>query len=189
MQKIVLWTVLPLYLASVVAFMIKFDSILAPLAEFLIVGEEPRQADAIIVLSGGLDRVSYGAQLYHAGYADKLILSGGGRGMKPHALSLGVPDSAIIREEQSGTTFENAMFSLRVVQEHGYRSVLVVTSPYHTRRSGIIFNSFFQGIDVTFCPVPYDPDMTRTWWKRADSAKFVITEYLKLIYHFLIERN
>ena len=109
--------------------------------------------------------------------------------MTQMALDAGIPSSSIIRENQSGTTFENARYSLMIVKDQGYKSVLVVTSPYHTRRAGIIFHHFFQDIDVTICAVPYDPAMTRSWWKQEDSARFVITEYLKMVWHYLVERT
>jgi uncharacterized SAM-binding protein YcdF (DUF218 family) len=143
-RKIILWAVLALFLGLVLVLILTFDSIMASMANFLIKGEHPRKADAIIVLSGGTERVPYGAELYHSGYADTVILSGSGRYMTQMALDAGIPESAIIRENRSGTTFDNARYSLMVVQEQGYQSILVVTSPYHTHRAGKIFREFFQ---------------------------------------------
>ena len=168
--------------------MIKFDSILATMGNFLIVNEVPQKSDIIIVLGGSLrDRVAYGAKLYQSGYADKVLLCGGY--MKQQALSLGIPESSILVEDQSMTTFENAKYSLKIVQAQGYKSAAVVTHPYHTRRAGIIFAQFFKGIDLTICPIPYDPAMTHNWWKDSSPTRFVISEYLKLVWHYLFEWN
>jgi uncharacterized SAM-binding protein YcdF (DUF218 family) len=190
-QKIALWTLASLCLAMVLVFVIKFDSILTSIGNFLIVNEQPQKADVIIVLGDGFDRVARGAELYQSGYADKVLLSGGNtntnRIMKEQALSLGVPKSAILQEDQSRTTFENAKYSLKIVQAQGFKSAIVVTSPYHTRRSSIIFAQFFKGINLTMCSVPFDPAMTQNWWKDSYSTRFVFSEYLKLMWHYLFE--
>ena len=76
--------------------------------------------------------------------------------MTQQALSDGIPESAIILEARSQTTFKNAQFSIKLVNDQGYKSVIVVTSQYHTRRASIIFAHFFKGIHLTVCAVPYD---------------------------------
>ena len=165
---------------------LKFDSILIAIGNFLIVNEVPQKSDVIIVLGGdAANRVGYGAKLYQSGYADKVLLSG--KDMNQQALSLGISESAILLEDQSMTTFENAQYSLKIVQDQGYKSAIVVTSPYHTRRASIIFTQFFKEIDLTICPVPYDAAMTNNWWKNDYSTQFVISEYLKLVWHYLFE--
>jgi uncharacterized SAM-binding protein YcdF (DUF218 family) len=182
-----------LSLALAGIFIAKFDPILTSLGNFLIISEEPQKVDVIIVLSGGLDRIPYGVKLYQSGYANKILLSGGNkyanRNMKQLTLSLGVPESSILQEDQSRTTYENAKYSLKIVQAQGYKSVIVVTDPYHTRRSSIIFNQVFKGkgIDVTMCSVPYNPAMTYEWWEDRYSTVWVISEYLKLVWHYLFE--
>lgn len=173
--------------------LINFNSILTSFGSFLIFDEQPHKADVIIVLGGGRnnDRVIHGVELYQSGYADKVLLSDGNivsnRTMKQKALSLGVPESAIIQEEQSTTTFENARYSLKIVQALEYKSAIVVTTSYHTRRSSIIFNQVFKGIDVTVSATPYDPAMTQRWWENSYSTEFVISEYLKMVWHYLFE--
>jgi uncharacterized SAM-binding protein YcdF (DUF218 family) len=55
------------------------------------------------------------------------------------ARAQGVPDSAIVLEPQATSTIENACFSERIMQQHGWRSAEVITSAYHLPRSGMIF--------------------------------------------------
>ena len=170
--------------------MIKFDSILTAIGNFLVVNEEPQKADVIIVLGGSSgDRVAYGAKLYQSGYANKILLSSSERNMPQQAFSLGIPKKSILLEDQSTTTFENARYSIKIVRDQGYKTAIVVTSPYHTRRTSIIFTQFFKGIDLTICSVPYDSAMTNNWWKDSYSTQFVMTEYLKLVWHYLFEWN
>jgi len=178
-----------LCLALLLVFIIKFDSILNAMANYLIVDQVPRKADVIIVLGGGNDRVEHGVSLYQMGYANEILFTGGSgaNDMARYALSLGVTQDHILIEDQSHTTFENAKFSLKIIPDQGYKSAIVVTSPYHTRRSSIIFTQVFKGIDVTICSVPYDPVMTHNWWNDNYSTRFVISEYFKLIWHYLFE--
>jgi uncharacterized SAM-binding protein YcdF (DUF218 family) len=158
------------------------------MGNFLIINEMPQKSDVIIILAGDYgERVAYGGKLYLSGYADKVLLSGNDSGMKQQALSQGIPESAILLEDQSRTTFENAKYSFKIVQAQGFKSVIVVTSPYHTRRASIIFTQFFRGIFLTICPVPYNPAMTRNWGKDGYSTQFVVSEYLKLVWHYLLE--
>ena len=173
-----------------VVLIIKFGSIINAIGQFLIVDEAPQKSDVIIIL-GGYDttRVAYGAKLYQLGYADKVLLSGSGMGMTKQAVSLGIPESAILQENQSTTTFENAKYSLKIVQNLGYKSAIVVTTSFHTRRTSIIFAQFFKGIDVKICPVPYDSAITHNWWKDTYDTQFVVSEYAKLVYHYLFEWN
>ena len=171
------------------AFIFNFGSILTNMGNFLIVNQAPQKSDVIIILNGDSTgrRVAYGAELYHEGYAYKILLTGAGEVMMQQALSQGISESDILLEAKSTTTFENAEYSLKIAQNQGYKSAIVVTSPYHTRRSSIIFTKFFKGIDLTICPVPYDPAMAQSWWKDSNSREFVISEYLKLVWHYLFE--
>jgi uncharacterized SAM-binding protein YcdF (DUF218 family) len=186
-QKILLWTTVLLCVALVLAFILNFDSVLTTVGNFLIVNEAPQKADVIIVLNGASDRVPYAATLYKAGYAEKVLLSGDNRYMTQQALSLGIPESALLLEDQSETTFENGQYSLKIVQNQGYKSAIVVTDWYHTRRASIIFAHFFKGIHLTICPVPYNPTITQNWWENSNIKESVISEYLKLGWYYIVE--
>jgi uncharacterized SAM-binding protein YcdF (DUF218 family) len=107
--------------------------------------------------------------------------------MMQQALSQGIPESSILLEDRSLSTFENAKYSLKIVEDQGYKSAIVVTSPYHTRRASIIFAQFFKEIHLIICPVPYDPAITHGWWENIYSIQFIISEYEKLAWHYLFE--
>jgi len=169
--------------------MIKFDSILTAMGNFLIKNETPQKSDVIIVLAGDSGtRIVHGCKLYQAGYAEKILLSGDNSGyMTKKALSLGITESSILPERQSNTTFGNAKHSLKIVQDQRYKSAIVVTTAYHTHRASMIFSQFFKGIDLTFCAVSNDPIMTHNWWKDNYSTRVVISEYFKLVWHYLVD--
>jgi uncharacterized SAM-binding protein YcdF (DUF218 family) len=134
--------------------------------------------DAIVVLAGGVrakgtlrpahelvdltrQRTACGADLFLQGLAPKLLLSGGdaaifGHGpkeaaeMKRWARRLGVPETAILLEDRSRTTYENAVYTKRIL---GDASVLLVTSASHLPRATALFRK--QGLRVTPYPCGY----------------------------------
>ncbi len=85
------------------------------------------------------------------------------------------------------TTYEEARAVRRLAQEQGWRTLLVVTDPFHTRRTRLIFRDAFRGTDLTFVVRPvrnhrYQPD---TWWRDRDSLRETWTEYLKMVLYLL----
>jgi uncharacterized SAM-binding protein YcdF (DUF218 family) len=131
------------------------------------------RTDAIVVLGGGtlrLDRLASSrlataARAWLAGRAPVVILSGGsGRGgthrkgrseasrMADTIRKLGVPSSALMLEDRSRTTEENALFTARLAREHGIHRVLLVTSSLHMPRASLMFKD--AGIDAVPVPVP-----------------------------------
>jgi uncharacterized SAM-binding protein YcdF (DUF218 family) len=134
--------------------------------------------DAIVVLGGGavgkgtlrpsdqlaglsLERTICGADLFAQGVAPRLIVTGGdamvfGHGpkeaaeMKRLALRLGVPEDAIVLEDRSRTTYENAVGVKRIL---GQASILLVTSASHVPRAVGLFRK--QGLETTASPCGY----------------------------------
>lgn len=107
-------------------------------------------------LTDAADRIRFAAQLYHAGKAPLVVLSGGSdldisqtseaEAIRLLLLELGVPDSAMVLEEASRTTSDNARFSSLILRERGINKVLLVTSALHMRRAVAHFES--AGIHV-----------------------------------------
>lgn len=139
--------------------------------------------DAIVVLAGGVfekgslrpahdvsdasrQRTACGAELWLQGVAPKVLLTGGianvfqtgppeSHEMKRWALRLGVPESAILVEEQSRTTYENAVQSKAVL---GSGHILLVTAAYHLPRAVGLFEK--QGFVVTPVACGYESKHT-----------------------------
>jgi len=189
MKKKTPWIIVSLCLALVLVSILKYGLFLHAMENFLVINEEPNPADVIIVLSGDSGkRIDYGVQLYHSGYANKILLTGGPTAieiMQVQALSLGVPKDHILLEEESLSTYDNAMYTLEIMQANTFKSAILVTSPHHTRRASIIFDRFFKGVDLTICSVPYDSSNPSKWWKDSRTATTVASEYLKLIWYYV----
>ena len=171
-------------------------------------------ADAIVVLGGAVrgvvaprlfpdlnaaaDRVWHGARLFHAGKAPLVVLSGGrlpwAKAEGPEAdamarllMDLGVPEDRVLLESRSGTTYENALETRRLLATRGIERVLLVTSALHMRRAAATFRA--AGLDVVPAPTDYevDADPERTWLDfipaaeaLADSSR-ALKEYLGLL--------
>jgi uncharacterized SAM-binding protein YcdF (DUF218 family) len=130
-----------------------------------------RSADAIVVLGAGLRsdgqpgwaltrRSSQGAERWKEGYAPYVLCTGGqapsqwrseAAACRELLLRFGVPDEAILLEERSRSTEENALNSREILDNRGWNRVLLVSDSYHMFRAGILFR--LQGFEVSLSPV------------------------------------
>lgn len=112
------------------------------------------------------DRVLHPLRLYKKGIIKKLIISGGSgslldqhikesRILKKYLTSIGVPSEDIIIEDESRNTYENAINTVKIIEDRFERdgNYLLVTSGYHMRRASACFQK--QGLQIT----PYSTDM------------------------------
>lgn len=136
-------------------------------------------ADVIVVLGGGVDlphpprthphlgtgsdRLLHALQLYRAGKAPHILLTGGNVFPQPglesesyyarELLALwGVPASVMVLETRSRNTIQNAEYSARLLEQRGWNNVLLITSATHMHRAVLAFRH--AGIDVI--PAPTD---------------------------------
>jgi uncharacterized SAM-binding protein YcdF (DUF218 family) len=92
-------------------------------------------------------RVAHGTALYNAGYADTLIVSGGldqelgvteAETMAGIATRMGVPEENILLEKQATSTYENILYTRRIMNLYGLHDLIIVTEPYHVPRASLI---------------------------------------------------
>jgi uncharacterized SAM-binding protein YcdF (DUF218 family) len=119
---------------------------------------------AAVELNGAGDRVLYAARLYREGIAPRLLLSGGNitwlgsrpstpaEEMKEVLVFMGIPEDALWLQPNSQNTYEDALFSARMLKEEGIKRIVLVTSAMHMPRSAALFEK--QGIEVI--PAPAD---------------------------------
>lgn len=147
------------------------------------------KADAIVLLGGGTeapdtprqmveinsagDRVLYAAQLYKAGAAPLIILSGGNMSysqersttpaqeMQAMLVGLGVPQEALVLQSQSQNTAEDAYFTSAILTEKQIRTVILVTSAAHMERALMMFAS----PEISIIPAPTDYNVTQRSWE------------------------
>ena len=140
--------------------------------------EKVPQADAIVLLSGGMggstnvwnygemwsaaDRVWHAARLWKAGKAPILLTTGIEIDNSTVNLltDLGVDPGAIVTERKSLNTEENAKFTEQTLKERfptvAKHKVILVTSAWHMRRSVLMFNKYTPGIEVVPSGADYE---------------------------------
>jgi uncharacterized SAM-binding protein YcdF (DUF218 family) len=192
-----------------VLFSLRHD-LLKAMGAFLVVADEPQQADAIVVLSGSIpDRILEAVDLYHAGFAPRLLLTREGRmpgfdalrarGValperheqnRDIAVALGVPRDAIeIVERRSTSTLAEAEALVAFLRERNLQRVLLVTSRSHARRARTIFRALAGSQpEILVVPSRYDPLTPDNWWQKRAFARRVVTEYGKLLTWWVIDR-
>jgi uncharacterized SAM-binding protein YcdF (DUF218 family) len=147
--------------------------------------EDPlSRADAIIVLSDDnfyADRAAHAADLYRHGLAPIVVASG--RRLRPNAgiaelmehdlIERGVPKDRILRVSHNAeNTREEAQAMAQQALEHKWRSVIVVTSNYHTRRARYIFLRVFPSQILVRVSGAHDGDFDPDhWWQTRKSLK------------------
>lgn len=154
---------------------------------FLDTSEEPQNADWIIVLGGGYYRAERVAELYQAGYSDVIVLSGGENEKQRnihYLVSVGIPSSAILELDALPTsTWDEAEFLLRMMNEHKIQSAIIVTDAYHIRRSQAVYNKQNESI-VLYFVASRDIDQRETWWNNT-LQWVVLRELPAIVYYWL----
>lgn len=134
-----------------------------------------KSADAIVAISGGDTpaRTTEAIKLYKNGWANVLIFSGAAadksgpsnaRVMRDQAIEAGVPQSAIIIDEKSETTAENASSTAEIFTSNNIASAILVTSAYHERRAMLEFEARTDGVAMRSHPVAEDKQWSAWWW-------------------------
>lgn len=168
-------------------------------SDWLVRTDPPVRSDAIVVLSGDLQRNFHGAQLYRMGMAPQVIITAPRREAGYRKLDeigvpsprheelaraalvrLGVPDGAIrtVGKELLSTAAEAA--AIRDAVAPG-STLLVVTSPYHTRRAGLVFAERFPASSIRMQGDPGEV-LPRRWWTDQDAARNVLLEFVKTVF-------
>ena len=143
--------------------------------------------DAIVVLTGGRLRLEAGIELFAAGKARKLFISGVNQRVDRHELlhALGTaPERAaccIVLGHEADNTIGNARETAEWMREEGFGSLRLVTSWYHMPRSLLEFGRAMPGIGIVAHPV-FAPHLEpERWWSRHGAPMLLVGEYGKFL--------
>ena len=146
-----------------------------------------------------ISRVDTAARLYQAQRAPVVIVSGAAlegnvsesQIMASRLRQHGVPATAIIQEERSFTTYDNARYTAQLLDELQLHKVLLVTSALHMPRSMGVFRK--QGVDPIAAGsppqivVPDDPSFS--FWQPSmralNASRSVVKEYVGMLIYWL----
>ncbi|MGH2495346.1 MAG: YdcF family protein [Ktedonobacteraceae bacterium] len=98
--------------------------------------------------------------------------------MQEQAISMGVPQQAILIEPEALHTRENAEYVLRLLKQHQMGSIILVTSPFHQQRTYLTFAKVFQpyGIQIINYYAEADEWHPLTWFFSAEHRRLVKSE-------------
>lgn len=180
------------------------NRIISDVSDYIFVSDKPEKADAIFLPGGSHpEQPEYAAELYRKGYAKLLIPSGGVSvkrdswpGVRSKAdiyngdyktdcefftdvfLKNGVPANAIIGENKSGHTRDNAFFSRKATDEKGIdlRTALIVCKAFHARRCLMLYQMAFPDVKFIVCPVICLNITKENWYKTEQGIDRVLGE-------------
>ncbi len=163
--------------------------ILRFVAESWVIDEPAPHADALVVLGDDnfyADRATHAAELFRQGVAPVIVASG--RRLRPDAgiaelmehdlVERGVPKDKIVKFAQdTDSTREEAEAVAKLAKDRHWKSLVIVTSNYHTRRTRYIYGKVMStGITVSVASSrdgDFDPER---WWEKRKSVKLFTRE-------------
>jgi uncharacterized SAM-binding protein YcdF (DUF218 family) len=150
--------------------------------------EKPaRNADGIVVLTGGSSRVSDAMELLAAGYGKRLLISGVHPTNDVSDISRTLPDNhkllscCVDLDRSAINTRSNAAETRRWARERGFKSLIVVTSNYHMPRAIVELSHAMP--DVTLIPFAVVGEKWRDepWWTSGATLRLLLSEYAKYV--------
>ena len=138
-------------------------------------GDDNRRTSQAIIVLGAAQfdgrpsavfraRLDHAADLYHAGVAPTMVVTGGKQpgdrfteaaAGADYLISKGIPDEDILREVDSHSSVESLQASARFLEERGITSVVLVSDPFHSLRIRLIAEEL--GLDAVTSPTRTSP--------------------------------
>lgn len=177
--------------------------------DFIFVEDEPQQSDIIFIPGASHpEHALRAAQLYHQGMA-KYLLPSGRYGialghfkgvpaafqadypesyetewafLRAVLMKAGVPDSAILREDQATYTWANAQYSRQVTDSLGLtiRRGLLCCRSFHARRALLYYQAAFPEADLRVCPTGISGESREDWFLTEKGRRRVLGEVSRL---------
>lgn len=152
---------------------------------------DDEKTDAIIVLTGGQERIGEGVKLLNNKYAGKLLISGVGKWTKDEKL---LANQNLSKEELSKTDFSKITFGHEAintignaketeswVRQNNIHSIRLVTANYHMPRALLEFKKRMPELKIIPNPV-FPENFKRDNWREDELTRhYIIAEYTKYI--------
>ncbi|MDQ0456568.1 YdcF family protein [Rhizobium paknamense] len=145
------------------------------------------KADAIVVLTGGYQRIDKAMELLQKGAGQRLLISGVDPSTSPAQIrrmtqtSSSLFDCCVDIGYQAIDTVGNANEATRWIHDKRYQSVLIVTSNYHMQRSLMELRRLDSRTDFIAYPVVNGDLRTKAWFSDPNALRTMLAEYVKML--------
>jgi uncharacterized SAM-binding protein YcdF (DUF218 family) len=144
------------------------------------------EADAIVVLTGGSQRIEQAVSLLESGTGQRLLISGAHPGTSASRIREmtrapeGLFDCCVDIGYDAIDTVGNALETARWAKNHGFKSILVVTNNYHMPRSLFELHRVDPNTRYIAYPIVNSDLKTANWMAKPDVVRAILSEYVKL---------
>lgn len=165
--------------------------ILRGIGAALIYADPLEKAGLAVALSGDEgDRISEAAELMRNHYVDGIIITYTDKSASDQLISEAEkkdipPDRIYVTYATVSNTVDEARAVLDLAANRAQDSLIIITDPFHTLRTRIIFRDIFagSGISIQVRPVPDHWYQADSWWKTEEGVSLTIQEYLKILFY------
>ena len=183
-------------LLLVLAVLLTRNLWLGALGHALVEDDGPAKADAVVVLGGdqwGM-RLETAARLVRLGFAPVVLISGAPAAYGANEADLAIPyivhqgypaEWFVALRNQAMSTREECFLLLPELRRRGVRSVILVTSDFHTARAARIFRAAERALgyrlEMRVVPAPDRYFHAGSWWRNREGRKTALNEWEKTI--------
>jgi uncharacterized SAM-binding protein YcdF (DUF218 family) len=166
------------FIAGFIAFALSATTVRPP---------STRDADAIVVVTGGEDRISVALTLLRQGVGKRLLISGVNPRTSTGAIREHTGEDRRLFEccvdigREAHDTVGNAEEARDWAAQRRYHRLIVVTSSYHMPRTLVEFSRAMPDVEFVAHPVLSRNVRDHAWWQSPGTLRFLFGEYVKFI--------
>jgi len=144
-----------------------------------------RDADGIVVLTGGTSRIADAIELLASGHGKRLLITGAHPTTTSREIARLMPrferwvDCCVDLDHSALNTFGNAAEARRWIKSLSFDSLIVVTSNYHMPRAMAELGHALPEVELIQYPVVSDKLRAEPWWQNSATVKLLLSEYVK----------
>lgn len=139
--------------------------------------------DAVVVFTGGAERVETGLKLFKEGRGQKLLISGVGKGVRLNQIIDEISQQdAITLDHEATNTEQNVSETRAWVAKNDVKTLILVSAHYHLPRALLLLKQALPGVEIVPCPV---------WSKSFQNARWIVNpqilwKFIKEYHKFLL---
>ncbi len=185
-----------------IVFLFRFK-ILGWMGGFLISEDQPQKVELAVVLGGNAQtRAERAAELYSAGWVQRFVCTGAHHNeiaeyydvpdseaklTAGFLINFGVSEDKVRSMDVGTSTREEYHAILKLCQEEGIKSIMLISDRFHTRRVRQVFEDGLEniGVRVIVCGASHDQYDECRYWEAERGLIMVFEEYVKMVYYWL----